>query len=41
MRRMSLFLAASAMALTPFAAGSAMAATLFAVHGINGEDLGE
>lgn len=40
MRRMSLFLAAGALAQAPFVAGSVMAATLFAVHGINGEDLG-
>jgi hypothetical protein len=41
MQRMCLFLAATALALAPFVAGSAIAATLFAVHGINGEDLGE
>jgi Domain of unknown function (DUF4397) len=40
MHRVSTLIAAGALAVGPLVAGGAMAADLFAVHGINGEDLG-
>jgi hypothetical protein len=40
MHRVSTLIAAGALAVGPLVAGDTMAADLFAVHGINGEDLG-